>query len=146
MIENSFYTWAVPLGRTAAGFVLGVMLGIIGGWLAVVFNAMVGFPWEMEVHRTIYLVGVGVGAGIGAYLGWMNLMLRWHFVAGSLLIVLLAGIAGTYVGLVLGQNISPSHLGRQYTIDNALHLGAATAAIFVSTVLGLIHEVRSGGR
>ena len=146
MVDSSIYTWAVPLGRTVAGFVLGIMLGIVVGWLAVIFNAMVGYQWAMEVHRTLYLVGVGLGGGIGAYMGWMNLTLPWHLIAGSLLLVLVGGIAGAYIGLVYGQNIDSTYLGRQYTIDNALHLGAAIGGISVATALGLIHEVRTGGR
>ena len=78
--------------------------------------------------------------------GWMNLTPRWYFIAGSLLLVLVGGIAGTYIGLVYGEYVEPSYMGRQYTIDNSLHFGAGIGGIIVSTALGLLHGIRALGR
>jgi hypothetical protein len=146
MLDGSIYTFVVPVGRTLAGFIIGIMLGIVGGWIAVIFNAMSEYPWALAVHQNIYLVGIGLGAGGGAYCGWMNLSLRWYLILGSLLLVLLAGIAGSYVGYIYGQHVDPSYLGRRYTIDNTIHFGAAVGGIAVAAALGLIGEIRSWGR
>ena len=45
MLETGVYTWVVPLARTVTGFIIGTMLGIVGGWAVVIFNAMIGYPW-----------------------------------------------------------------------------------------------------
>ncbi len=146
MVEGGIYVWAVLVGRTLAGFVVGLFLGIFSGWLALIFNAMLGYPWDVGVHTNIYFVSIGLGAGLGAYFGWMNLASRWYFITGSLLLVLLGGLAGTYIGLVFGQYVEPTYMGRQYTIDNSLHFGAGIGGITVSTALGLLNGIRTLGR
>ena len=143
MIEGGIYVWAIPLGRTLAGFFVGLMLGIFGGWLARIFNGMIGYPWDLDIHTHIYFVSIGLGAGLGAYFGWMNLTLRWPLIAGSLLLVLAGGTLGTYIGLVYGQNVEPTYMGRLYTIDNSLHFGAGIGGIIVSTALGLFNGIRT---
>lgn len=146
MLEGGVYTWVLPLGRTIAGFVIGVFLGILGGWAALIFSAMIGFPWSGDVHRNMFFISVGLGAGLGCYFGWMNLALPWHLIAGSILIVLAGGIAGAYIGLEYGRNVDPTYLGRAYTVNNWLHYGAAIGGIIVSTALGLFTEIRTMGR
>ena len=146
MIEGGIYVWAVLVGRTLGGFFVGLFLGILGGWLALIFNAMIGYPWNLDLHTNIYFVSIGLGAGLGAYFGWMNLTLRWYLIAGSLLLVLIGGLAGTYIGLVYGQYVEPTYLGRHYTIDNSLHFGAGIGGITVSTALGLLNGIRTLGR
>jgi hypothetical protein len=76
----------------------------------------------------------------------MNLTLRWYLIAGSLLLVLIGGLAGTYIGLIYGQYVEPTYMGRQYTIDNSLHFGAGIGGITVSTALGLLNGIRTQGR
>jgi len=145
MVEGGIYVWAVPIFRTLAGFAIGIFLGIVGGWSATIFNAMIGYAWDVDIHRNIYLVNVGLGAGVGAYFGWMTLTLRWYLIAASLLLIMLGGIAGTYAGMVYGQNVDSTYLGRAYTIENGLHFGAAIGGITVSTALGIFNEIRSLG-
>jgi MFS family permease len=146
MIEGGIYVWAVLVVRTVAGFFVGLFLGIFSGWLALIFNAMIGYPWDLDLHTNIYFVSIGLGAGLGAYFGWMNLTLRWYLIAGSLLLVLIGGLAGTYIGLIYGQYVEPTYMGRQYTIDNSLHFGAGIGGITVSTALGLLNGIRTQGR
>ena len=146
MIEGGIYNWVVPLGRTLAGLMVGLFLGILGGWAALIFNAMIGYPWSVDIHLNLYFISIGLGAGLGCYFGWMNLALRWHLIAGSILLVLVGAIAGTYLGLAYGQNVDPTYLGRAYTIENGLHFGAAIGGITVSTALGLFNDRRTMGR
>ncbi len=144
MIEGGIYPYLIPLARTIAGFCVGVMLGICGGWAAITFNHMIGFPWTLEVHRNIYIVGIGLGGGLGAYFGWVNLNVRWYLIAGAL--ALGGGVAGAFLGLEYGQSAEPTYLGRRYTIDNMMHWGAAIGGITVASALGLFYYVRDLGR
>ena len=146
MIEGGVYNWVLPIGRTLVGFVVGVMLGILGGWAALIFNAMIGYPWAVDIHLNFYFVSIGLGAGLGAYVGWMNLTVPRYLIIGSLVLVMVGGIVGSYIGLVYGQNVDPNYLGRSYAIENGLHFGAATGAILVSTALGLFNEIKTKGR
>lgn len=146
MLEGGIYVWAVPFGRTVLSFFLGAFLAVMGGWLAKIFNAMVGYPWDTDIHANIYFMAIGLGAGLGAYIGWANLGLRWYLIAGSVLLVLLGGIAGVYIGSIYGQNIDPTFLGKGAAVVNMIHWGAVIGAIAVSTALGLFNEVRGGGR
>jgi len=143
MIDGGIYTLVIPLGRTIAGFIVGVMLGIFGGWMALNFNQLTGYQWHPEVHRQIYLLAIGLGAGLGTYAGWANLNIRWPFVAGTVILVLAGAIAGIYLGLIYGQYADETYLGRRYTIVNSIHYGAPIGGIIVSTLLGLFGEIRS---
>ena len=145
MIDANIYTVVIPLGRTLAGFMVGVILGVLAGWIALIFNQLIGYPWHPEVHRHIYLISIGMGAGVGSYVGWANFNIRWPLIAGSVLLVLAGAIAGTYSGLIYGQYADESFLGRRYTIVNAIHYGAPIGGIAVSTLLGLYSEIRTKG-
>jgi hypothetical protein len=145
MIEGGLYTFMVPAGRVLAGLILGLFLGILGGWVAVIFNAMAEYPWAISVHRNIYLVGIGLGAGTGAYLAWVSLDPRRLLIAISVLLVLAGGVAGAYLGYLYGQTVDPTYLGRSYTIDNNIHLGAALGALATATTVGLISAIRTPG-
>ena len=146
MIEGGVYNWVLPMGRTLVGFVVGVMLGILGGWAALIFNAMIGYPWAVDIHLNIYFVSIGLCAGLGAYVGWMNLTAPRYLMIGSLFLVMVGGIVGSYFGLLYGQNVDPNYLGRSYAIENGLHFGAAIGAILVSTALGLFNTIKTKGR
>ena len=140
MVEGGIYYWVVPFGRAIAGFMAGLLLGIAGGWMAVVIYAMAGFPWTIEVQRYMYLVWIGLGAGIGSYLGWMNLTSRRSLIIAFAVLVIVGGISGAYLGFLYGQRVEASYLGRRYTLDSAIHFGAAIAAIVTATALGLINQ------
>ncbi len=92
MVEGGIYYWVVPFGRAIAGFMAGLLLGIVGGWIAVVIYAMAGFPWAIEIQRNMYLVWIGLGAGVGGYLGWMNLTSRRSLIIAFLVLVIIGGI------------------------------------------------------
>ena len=117
------------------------MLGIVGGWLAVVIYAMAGFPWSMEVQRNFYLIWIGIGAGTGAYSGWMNLNARKFLIFGLALVVIAGGVAGAYVGLVYGSIAEPTYLGKRYSIDSAIHFGAPIGGILTATAVGVFKHL-----
>ncbi|MDA0733884.1 MAG: hypothetical protein O2909_07080 [Chloroflexi bacterium] len=146
MVEGGIYPFLIPFGRTVAGFCVGVVLGIFGGWMAITFNHMIGFPWSLEVHRNIYIFGIGMGGGLGAYFGWMNFGVKWYLIAGTILLVLTGGVVGAYLGLEYGQVVEPNYLGRRYTIDNMMHWGAAIGGITVATALGMFNYMKNLGR
>lgn len=143
LLEGGIYSYAIPIGRIIAGLFIGTMLGIVGGWMGLTFNAMAGFPWSLETHQNIYITCIGVGAGVGAYVGWINLSLRWYAVAASVLLVLLSGVAGGFLGHTIGQVVEPSFMGQRDTIVNYTHYGAIGGAIAVSTIQGLYHHFRT---
>ena len=146
MLEGGIYPYLIPCARIIAGFSVGVMLGICGGWAGITFNHMIGFPWSLEIHRNIYIIGIGLGGGLGAYVGWVTISIRWYLIAGTIILALLGGILGAYLGLQYGEAIDPSYLGRRYTIDNMMHWGAAVGGITVASALGLFHYFKNIGR
>jgi hypothetical protein len=146
MLESNIYTYLLPAARAIAALMLAVFLGVVGGWVATTFSALVGFPWSADVHKTIYLVGIGLGAGTGAYLAWMDLALRWFWLVAWVAVVLLGGVAGTYAGYAYGQVADESFLGRGYTVENNIHVGAALGGFAVATLLGIFSEIRTSGR
>ena len=146
MVEGGIYPFVIPVARTIAGFMVGVMLGICGGWVAITFSHMVGFPWSPAVHVNMYIVAIGLGAGLGAYLGWMSFNIRWYLIAGSIMLALAGGVTGAYLGLEYGKTADPSYLGRHYTIDNMIHWGASIGGIAVASTLGVLHYLKNMGR
>lgn len=146
VIDGGIYPYLVPFARTVAGAMMGLMLGIFGGWLAKILNAMLGYPWDPALHYNIEVVGIGLGGGLGAYLAWMNLEVRWFFVIGAILLVLGSGVAGAYLGQEYGKVVEPNYLGRFATIDNNIHFGAAVGGIVVASALGLFNYMKNLGR
>src|SRR5687767_10232520 len=92
MLQGGISSYLIPLGRTLAGFIAALLLAFLGDVTGRVFNLAIGFPWSQSVHQNIHFVSIGVGAGIGAYLGWMSLGLRWYLLLGWVMLVLAGGI------------------------------------------------------
>ena len=146
MRDTGVVFWALPVARTIAGFILATMLGIGGGWIILIFNALLGYPWSMDLHRNLYYLGIGIGAGVGAYIGWANFAIHRGYIAAILLLTVAGGVVGAYLGIVYGAQADADLLGRGYTLEHSLHIGAPIGAILVSTVIGLVNEIRTGGR
>ena len=110
---------------------------------------MAGYPWGADIHLAIYVIGIGTGAGVGAYVGWINLGLRWYVVAITVVLVIAAGVLGSalanaYDDIML--RIFPfldTYMSERDERVNVTHFGASLAAILVSTVLGLFYHFRT---
>ena len=144
VVEGGIYGYVVPAARIIAGFFVGMMLGIVGGWAALTFNAMVGYPWSASVHLAIYVIGIGLGAGLGAYMTWINLGVRWYVVATTVVLVIASGVVGSAIGNTYWEVFTEaSYMGARDTRVNVTHFGGAIAAIVVSTSLGLFYQFRT---
>jgi len=129
-----------------AGFTAAFLLAFMGDIGGRVFNLGVGYAWDPAVHQNIIYISIGMGAGIGAYLGWMNLDRRWYFVLRVVLIVLAGGVAGAYLGRFYGPGVEPGWWWSRYATDSTVHLVAAALSTGIATVLGLIDQVQSRSR
>jgi hypothetical protein len=98
------------------------------------------------VHQNIHLIGIGVGAGIGAYLAWMSLDLRWYLALGWLVLVLAGGIAGVYLASIYGPGVDPTYWWSRFATDTTIHLSAAALSTIVATILGLSNGIRTKAR
>ena len=144
VVEGGIYTYLVPAARSVAGYIMALILAIGGGWAVTILNAMIGYPWVGNTFFAIYIFGVGVGAGIGAYIAWINLSLRWYIVIVTIVVVLGAGVAGSTIGYVYWEPLfGENYLGPRDSQINATHFWAPIGAIVMSTLLGLFFHFRT---
>ncbi len=136
-------TFTVVGVRTFGGFVAALLLAFIGDIAARVFNLSVGFAWDPAVHQNAHFVGIGLGAGIGAFLGWINPNMPKRLLIGSLLLVVLGGIAGAYLGRGMSSGVDTSYWWGRFATDKNVYVGAAGVGIFLSTTLGFLWQVFS---
>ena len=114
------------MARVLVGFIFGVLLAVAGGLLGAFFNVLAEFPWELEIHKNIVLVGIGLGGGAGAYLAWMNPSNNAFTKLGILLLVQLGSIAGSYIGHIYGPGVDLDDFRELFAIDSTIHFSAAT--------------------
>ena len=131
----------IPLLRIVGGFIASLLLAFTGDLAARVFNMLTGFSLDPVVHQNANFVGIGLGSGIGAFLGWVNPNLPRLWIFGSLLLVLLASIGGTYAARSIGPGVDTSYWWGRFATDRTIYLGASTAGIVLSTSLGLFSQV-----
>lgn len=125
---------------------MALLLAIGGGWTVTILNAMIGYPWVGNTFFSIYVVGVGMGAGLGAYLAWINLSLRWYTVIVTVMIILAAGVAGSAIGYVYWEHVfGETYLGPRDSQINATHFWAPIGAVLVSAIAGLYFHFRTRG-
>ena len=146
MVQGGTSFYATTVARTLAGFVVGLFLAFFGDLTARIFSLLLGYPWSPSVHQNLLVIGVGIAAGVGAYLAWMNLSLRWYWILGSLLLVLGGGIGGAYLGHIYGPGPDPTYWWSRYASDKTIYLTAAIGGIAISTILGLARELLPLGR
>ena len=144
MQKYGLYGLGIILGRTLLGFIFGLLLAVLGGWVAAFFNLSIGYPWPLVLHQNIQMMGIALGATLGAYLAWMDSTLRWYWILLMAGMVLAGCAAGAYLGRAYGPGVDPSYWWSRYAVDNTIHLGAATGGVIVATAIGLASEIRAG--
>jgi hypothetical protein len=137
MLQSTISAFLAPVGRTAMGLIFALVLAFLGDVAARVFNLSIGYPWTQSVHQNIHFISIGVGAGIGSYLGWMNLERHWYFILGLGTLVLVGGIAGAYLGRFYGPGAATGYWWSRFATDSTIHLVAAALSTGVATALGL---------
>ena len=88
--------------RLIFGVVLGMFLSL-GGF----FAAWLIAPQGQTLPLGFLLVGSGVGAGIGGFLGWLKPEVSKPVLAIHIVLVLAGGVAGSWCGWVLSQMLFP---------------------------------------
>ena len=146
MAQGSMSFYTTSAARTLAGFVVGLFLAFFGDLTARIFSLLLGYPWPPSVHQNLLVIGAGFAAGVGAFLAWMNLSLRWNWILGTLLLVLVGSIGGAYLGHTYGPGPDPTYWWSRYASDKTIYLTAATGGIVMSTILGLARELLPLGR
>ena len=133
-------TFMVSLGRTVAGFTCSVLLGAMGYVSGLVINLVLGYPWDREVHVNLTMVCIGLGAGVGAYLGWISLRWNRYSAIGILALVCGVSIAGVYVGLAYGPGIDPTYWFSRWALDPYVVVISAAMGTAAATLVGLIQR------
>ena len=141
MVKLSAWNYAIYIARSMAGFVAALLLAFAGDVTARVFNLLIGYPWPQEVHQHINFVSIGAGAGVGAYLGWINLNHRQRLMVGILLLVVVSGVVGVYLGRAYSPGVDTSYWWSRFATDTRVYLSGASLAIVVATAIGLIDQV-----
>ena len=135
---NNVVDMLLPVFRTAAGFVAAIMLAFFGDLTVRVFNLAVGYAWPQTVHDNIYVIFIGIAAGIGAYLCWMTLDRRWYVALRSVVIVLAGGVAGAYLAHFYGPGLDSTYYWSRYATDYTVYVMAAVLSTGLATTLGLL--------
>ena len=134
----------IILGRTLLGYIFALLLAVLGGWAGMIFNLLIGYPWPLELHQHIQMLGIALGASLGAYVVWMDSTLRWYWILITAAVVFAGGAAGAYLGRAYGPGVDPSYWWSRFAVDTTIYLVAATCAIIVSTTIGLATQIRAG--
>jgi hypothetical protein len=146
MPKDSLWEYAVPVGRTIAGFIFALLLAFMGDLSARILNLILGYPWSPEVYQNIIVVSIGAAAGIGAYLGWINWSLNRYWVIATLLPVLGSGVLGAYLGSIYGPGVDQTYWWSRFATDTTVYLTAAIGGTVCATTIGIVGIVSSAVR
>lgn len=138
MVRGSWWEYAIPVGKTVAGFVLALLLAFVGDLGTRILNLLLGYPWPLEVYQNLNVVSIGAGAGIGAYLGWINWSWSRYWAIGTLLPVIASGVLGAYLGLAFGPGVDPTYWWSRFATDTTIYLTAAIGGTVCATAIGLV--------
>ena len=127
-------TLSPPL--TVAGCLAAVVVALLGDLAARVFNLSVGFQWDFRVHQNLQIIVIGAGAAVGAMLAWGNLNRSTVRLVSSALFVVLAGVAGAYVGVSYGPGVDTSYWWSRYATDITIHFAGAALSAAVAAHWG----------
>lgn len=134
----------LPLGlRTLVGLLLAMALGMTGvgvGWILFVF-------FGATSHTTLLMLmtgGAAVGTAASSFLAWLQMDNNTlPLLVGTAVLLLLAGVAGAWVGFRFGANqevpccAEPEIGPMTYTV-----VGAAVASNSVALLLGAVQALR----
>jgi hypothetical protein len=146
MVRDSLWEYAVPVGRTVAGFTFALLLAFLGDLGARILNLVLGYPWSLEVYQNINTVSIGASAGIGAYLGWINWGLNRYWIAITFLPAMGGGVLGAYLGRAYGPGVDPTYWWSRFATDTTIYLTAAIGGIVCATAIGLVIMIGSAVR
>ena len=95
--------YLVPVGRTVAGVVLGVVLSMTG--ITIAWSLYLFFGGQsIETWLASLFFGAGFGAGTAAFVAWLHLDRETSLVLGlTALVVVGSGIAGAWGGYEYGS-------------------------------------------
>ena len=141
MINSNWSIYGIGAARTLAGLIAALLLAFGGDLIGRVLNLTLGFPWPQQVHQNIHLVAIGLGAGIGSYLGWINFRLNRYWGSAILALVLTASVVGVYLGRALGPGVDPTYWWSRFAVDTTIHFAAAVGGTIVATVIGLTQQI-----
>lgn len=141
MIKGIWWTYATWAARSLAGFTFAVLLAFGGDVFGRVVNLLLGYPWPPGVHANLHLVSIGLGAGAGAYLGWINFSLNRYWSLVILAMVLTASVVGVYLGRAYGPGVDPTYWWSRYAVDTTIHLAAAALGTAAATAIGLAQQL-----
>lgn len=143
-IREKIGPYLVPVGRTVAGVVLGVVLSMIG--ITIAWSLFIFFGGNsVGAWLSSLFFGAGLGAGIAAFVAWLHIDQENSLVLGlTASVVIGAGIIGAWGGYEYGsardieccamQTVSPVYytaLGSAVAA-NAAGVGFALARAFVT--------------
>ena len=132
--------YGVWIARTLAGFAFAIVLTFLGDVGGRVVNLLLGYPWSQELHFTLQLVFIGLGAGIGARLGWINLRWNLYWSLGMWVAVCAGALAGVYIGYFYGPGVDASYWWSRFALDTTIHISAAVAGTLTATVIGITQQ------
>ena len=141
MINSNWSIYGIGAARTLAGLVGALLLAVGGDVFGRVLNLMLGFPWSQLMHVNIHLVAIGLGAGIGAYLGWINFSLNRYWGLVILVLVLTASVVGVYLGRAFGPGVDPTYWWSRFAVDTTIHLAAAVGGTIIAAIIGLTQQI-----
>ena len=132
--------YGVWIGRIVAGFAFAIVLTFVGDIGGRVVNLLLGYPWHQDVHFTMQLVSIGLAAGIGAQLGWINLGLSRYWSLGMWAVVCAAAIVGVYMGYAYGPGVDTTYWWSRFALDTTIHISAAVAGTVAAAVIGITKQ------
>ena len=102
-LREKLSPYLVPVGRTTAGVVFGVVLSMTG--IAIAWSLFIFFGGQsVGTWLSSLFFGAGLGAGIGAFSAWLHLDRENSLVLGfTALVVIGAGVAGAWGGYQYGS-------------------------------------------
>ena len=143
-IREKLGPYLLPIGRTVAGLVLGIVLSFIG--IVVAWGLFIFFGFQsLDLFLGSLFIGAGMGAGVGGFSAWLHLDRENSLILGLTAALLVgAGILGAWGGYEYGSTVKveccamPTKSPTYYTA-----FGATMAANAAGLVVGAVRAYLS---